>query len=111
MATIKKIAGARRAESISLEALSKSVDAAVLRATKALGAPSTAPTLSMKWEIVGRRVSGLSAGDAFDLAESITSSIKVPGLVAQPAISRIGKDILVGFINRSNLPLSIGKLR
>lgn len=98
----------KRAEVVSSEALAKSIDAAVARATKQLGITTGKPNLAFKWEIVGRVVKNMKAGDAFELAQSISAGIKVPGVEAQPAISKIPGGILVGFIERAQLPRSFG---
>lgn len=94
--------------SVSAAMLSKSIDQAVARAAKQFGVNPLQPNLSLNWEIIGRVVRELDAGQAFELATAISSAVKVKGIVAAPAISRVGKDILVGFIERGQLPRSFG---
>jgi len=96
------------AKVVSAEKLAASIDAAVALASRKLNVLAAKPNLSLKWEIVGRMVSRITPSDAFDLAEAITAKVKVAGIEAQPAISKIGDDILVGFIERGQLPRSFG---
>jgi len=42
--------------------------------------------------------------DAFAMATQITKAANLQGLKATPAVSRIGGDILIGFVARGNLP-------
>jgi hypothetical protein len=94
--------------SVSAAMLSKSIDQAVTRAAKQFGVTAAQPNLSLNWQIVGRIARNLDAGQAFELATAISNAVKVKGIDPSPAISRIGKDILVGFIERGQLPRSFG---
>jgi len=94
--------------SVSSAMLSKSIDQAVTRAAKQFGVSPLQPNLSVNWQIVGRIARNLEAGQAFELATAISAAVKVRGISPAPAISRIGKDILVGFVERTQLPRSFG---
>jgi hypothetical protein len=102
------MASAKRPASVSAAMLSKSIDQAVARAAKQFDIRPQQPNLSFRWEIIGRVVRGVDAGQAFELATTITDAVKVRGIVASPTISKVGKGILVGFIERGQLPRSFG---
>ncbi len=94
--------------SVSAAMLSKSIDQAVTRAARQFGVNALQPTLILNWQIIGRIARNVDAGQAFELATAISAAVKVRGIVPAPAITRIGKDILVGFIERGQFPRSIG---
>ena len=96
-----------KAQSISLADLSNAIDAAI-KDKNLLAQTGAGPNLSLRWEIVGRRIPGIDAGAAFEIAQKVAESISIDGVQAEPAISRIDKDILVGFIDRGQLARSIG---
>ncbi len=96
----------KRPVSISAAMLSKSIDQAVTRAAKQFGVSPVQPNLFPNWKIIGRVVRNLDAAQAFELATAISTAVKVKGIDPAPAITRIGKDILVGFIERGQLPIS-----
>jgi hypothetical protein len=96
----------KRPISVSAAMLSRSIDQAVARAAKQFGVNTVQPNLSLHWEIVGRIARELDVGQAFELATAISSAVKIKGIVPAPAILRIGKDILVGFVEREQLPRS-----
>jgi len=97
MATAKK-----RVETVSLSALSKSIDKAVDLATNRHGVVFDKGNVILNWEILGRilREMDLSGRETrLDVATTIAKN--VAGIKAQPVVTKIGKDILVGFIERS----------
>lgn len=94
----------RKAQAVSLSSLSKSVDSAIRLAAARHDLTLDKETFIDRWEIIGRRLrkgSDLAAAGA--LAEDIARKVKVPGIQAVPVVTRIGKDILVGFIDRGRL--------
>ena len=92
----------RRAESVKLSALARSIDSAVKLAVARQGINVGGPTVVHDWEIIGRVLRDKRVGmdEAFTLASAIASKVSVPGLRIEPVVSRIGKDILVGFVER-----------
>jgi hypothetical protein len=98
----------KRPLSVSAATLSKSIEQAVTRAAKQFGVTPSEPNFFPNWKIIGRLIRDLDAGQAFELATAISTAVKVKGIDPAPAIARVGKDILVGFIERSQLPLSFG---
>ena len=100
----------RKANVVSIKDLSKSVDKAVEVAAKRLQLGAVGPTTSFNWEIIGRKVKGFQDLDvAHDLAVSVAQKVKLSGIVAEPVSIRIGKDILVGFIEKARLPRILGQ--
>jgi len=92
----------KRVETVSLSALSKSIDKAVALAGDRHGVSFDKGNLILNWEILGRilREKELAAGETrLDIAATITKN--VAGIKGQPIVTRIGKDILVGFVERS----------
>jgi hypothetical protein len=95
----------RRAQTISVSKLVASIDKAVAQAAAQKGVPLQGETLINRWEIIGRIArERVDMNDAFALATQITKAANLQGLKAQPAVSRIGGEILVGFVARANLP-------
>jgi hypothetical protein len=95
----------RRPATVSLASLSRAVDSAITVAAKRHGVVVDSQTLLNRWELVGRRlrdVKDLNA--AYQIAKEVTAGVKVQGLRIQPVVSRIGNDILVGFVERGSLP-------
>jgi hypothetical protein len=95
---------AKKAESVSLKSIAKSVESAVKIAAARFDLVVEKDNLIDRWEIFGRRLRNTSdLNMAYQLAESITRGVKIPGLKAEPVASRIGKNILVGFIDRGGM--------
>jgi hypothetical protein len=95
----------RKAQAVSVSKLIASVDKAVAQAAKRQGVALGGETLINRWEIVGRVLrEGIDMNDAFALAKEVTQTANLQGLKVEPAASRIGRDILVGFVARANLP-------
>jgi len=95
----------RKAQTVSISKLVSSIDKAVAQAASKKGISVTGETLINRWEIIGRVVSpNMDMSDAFELAREVTKTANLQGLRAQPVASRIGRDILVGFVARANLP-------
>jgi hypothetical protein len=90
--------------------LSRSIDKAVAIAVRRHDVAVQAGTLSVNWEIIGRMLRDLAdMNTAFKVAADITKGVKVRGIQGQPAVAKIGRDILVGFIERARLPREIGR--
>ena len=99
-----------RATSISRKDLAKSVDAAVKLAAKRHGVVAEPGTFIDRWEIIGRRLRGVADFNvAFRFAQEVSKSVKVPGVQVDPVVTRIGRDIFVGFIDRGQLPIEISR--
>lgn len=97
MASTKK-----RVETVSLSSLSKSIDKAVSLATDRHGVVFDKENVILNWEILGRilREMDLSGRDTrLDVAATIVKNVS--GIKGQPVVTKVGKDILVGFIERS----------
>lgn len=91
----------RKAQAVSIASLSKSVDAAIRLAAARNEIAVDKLTFIDRWEIIGRRLrNAKDLAGAFRMAEDVARRVKVPGVVPVPAVTRIGKDILVGFIDR-----------
>ena len=92
----------RRADMVSIASLSKSIDTAVALAAKRHDAVFEKDNVILNWEILGRilRKMNLEGGQTrLDLAATVVKNLsKVKG---QPVVTKIGKDIFVGFIERS----------
>jgi hypothetical protein len=99
----------RRADVISVKDLSRTVDRAVALATKRHGVKTEPGSLIVNWEIVGRILREFQdANAAFEFASDVTRSVKLQGIKAQPAIFKMDRDILCGFIERGQLPRRLG---
>jgi len=97
---------ATRAEVVSINSLSKSIDKAVSLAARRYDVSFGPENIINKWEILGRilREHGtLSPGGAVDVAAAVA---KGAGLKGTPVVTRIGKEILVGVI-----PLNLERVR
>lgn len=109
MATAKKTVTRVSADVISAADLSRSIDSAITRAATKFNVPPAGPNLSLKWEIVGRIIKNIDAAAALELAADVTKAVnRLPGIDAQPTISRVKGGILVGFIERGQIPRSFG---
>jgi hypothetical protein len=96
----------KRAQTVSVSKLVASIDKAVAQAAaRRKGVPLEGETLINRWEIVGRIArERVELNDAFAMATEITKAANLQGLKATPAVTRIGGDILIGFVARGNLP-------
>lgn len=95
---------AKKAESVSLSSVAKSVEKAVKIAATRLDLVVEKETLLDRWEIFGRRLKNATdLNKAFQFAETVTKGVNTPGLKIEPIATRIGKDILVGFIDRGGM--------
>lgn len=100
----------KRADVISTKDLSRSIDKAVAIATKRHGVAAQPGTLVVNWEIIGRVLRELGdMNTAFQIATDITKNVKVKGIQGQPAVAKIDRGLLVGFIERARLPREIGR--
>jgi hypothetical protein len=95
------MAAVRRSEVVALESLSKSINKAVALAAKRHDVVLGGENIIVNWEIVGRILREIQAGRGntrLDVASSILKEI--PGVRGQPVVTKVGRDILVGFIER-----------
>jgi len=100
----------RRADVISVAGLSKAVDRAVTIAGKRHGVKTEAGSLIVNWEIIGRILREFQdANVAFKFATDVTRGVKLQGVKAQPVVFKLDRDILVGFIERGQLPRQLGR--
>jgi hypothetical protein len=110
MATAKKATTRVSADVVSAADLAKSIDGAITRAATQFNVPSGGPSLSLRWEIVGRIMKNMEPAQALDIAGQVAKAVnRLPGIDAQPTISRVKGGILVGFIERSQIPRSFGE--
>lgn len=96
------MATVRKAEVVSLASLSKSVDRAVELAAKRHNVVFSDENIIHNWEILGRILREMKEGGRLtrlDVAATVVRGL--PGLKARPVVTKIGKDILVGFIERA----------
>ena len=92
----------RRADMVSVASLSKSIDRAIALAAKRHEAVFEKSNIILNWEILGRILRQMNAEGGqtrLDLASTVVKNL--PGVKGQPVVTKIGKDILVGFIERS----------
>jgi hypothetical protein len=100
----------RKAQSVSIEALARSVDSAVKLAAARHDLVVDQGTIIDRWEIIGRKLRSVKDMNvAYAFAAEVTSAVKIPGLKLDPIASRIRRDILVGFIERGRLPKVISR--
>jgi hypothetical protein len=99
-----------RAGVVSVRDLSKAVDKAVRLATERHKLKPEGLNLLLNWKIIGRVLRDFGdVNAAFEFASAVTKRVEVHGIKAQPACAKIGPhDILVGFIERAQLPIEIG---
>jgi hypothetical protein len=91
----------RRSEVIGIGALSKSIDKAVALAAKRHNVAFGSDNIIANWEILGRILREMTLGGRetrLDVANTILKNL--PGVKGQPVVTKIGGDILVGFIER-----------
>ena len=95
----------KRAEAVSLVNLAKVVDKAVGIAAERHKVKVEPSTLSLGWEIFGRRLRDVQDFEqAFAFAKDVTRAAQVPGVQVEAAVLRIDRDILCGFIEKGRLP-------
>lgn len=100
----------RRADVLALSELSKAVDKAVALAAKRHEVKAEAGTLLVNWEIFGRILRNLQdLNGAFAFARDVTRAVKVRGLKLEPAVLKVGPDVLCGFIERGEQFRQIGR--
>ena len=96
------MATSRTAEVVSVASLSKSIDKAIELAAKKHGVTFGSETLIQNWEILGRILREMNeSGKLTRLDVAATVLKNVPGVKGQPVVTKVGKDIFVGFIERS----------
>lgn len=93
MATAKK-----RSKVISAASLSKSIDRAVALAAKRHDVVLEHENIIADWRIVGRQVRSLDQADALDVATTIVKAIDEPGFKGMPAVVKIGRHVIMGFL-------------
>lgn len=95
----------RRVQTVSVSKLVSSIDKAIAQTAQRQGVKLGGETVINRWEIIGRVLSErVDINDAFDLAKQVTQTANLQGLKVEPVASRIGRDILIGFVARANLP-------
>lgn len=100
----------KKAEAVSVASISRSVERAVKLAAARHRLAVDRQTLLDRWEILGRRLRDVSDMNvAFKFAADVARQVKIPGMKVEPIVTRIGKDILVGFIDRGRLPRTLGR--
>jgi hypothetical protein len=93
------------AEAIPASKLSDAVNQAVKIAVERHKLHVSDINLVTKWDLVGRIARDLDHAHAF--SNDVTAELeKTLGLSAEPATFQIGKQILVGFVQRDRLPVS-----
>jgi len=98
----------RKADSISLSSVARSVDSAVKLAAARHKLVVEGQTLIDRWEIIGRRLRDVTDMNiAFTFASDVAARVNVPGIKIQPVVTRIGRETWVGFIERGSLPKSL----
>lgn len=92
----------RKAEGIALASVARSVEAAVKIAAARQELAVDRDTLLNRWEIIGRRLRDVADMDvAYRFASDVTRRVRIPGVRLEPVVTRIGGDILVGFVERA----------
>ena len=95
----------RKAQAISLASVSRAVDSAVRIAAARHDLAVENDTLLDRWELIGRRLRDVKdLNVAYKFAQEVTRGINVKGLRVDPVVTRVGNDILVGFVERGSLP-------
>src|SRR5262249_39582606 len=103
--TQRRSAMAKRADAISVTSLSKSIDRAVAMAVKRQDLKPMANNLSVHGQLMGRILRDFDdANAAFSFATEVTRNVSVPGVRMEPAVFKLGPDILAGFIERVAVP-------
>jgi hypothetical protein len=100
----------KSAASVSMTALARTIDTAVQRAATRHELAVDKDTLLDRWEIIGRRLRDVADIDiAYKFAQEVSANVKLPGVKIQPVVARIGRDTLVGFIERAGMPRVINR--
>jgi len=100
----------KRADVISAKDLSRSVDRAIALAAKRYKVKPEGSNLLINWEILGRILREFEdMNAAFNFASEVTKNVQFRGIKASPAVCKIDRDILVGFIEKANLPKEFGR--
>jgi hypothetical protein len=99
---VRAMAMTRTAEVVSLGTLSKSIDKAIGLAAKKHKVTFGGDTLILNWEILGRILREMNEEGRLTRLDVATTVMKsIPGVKGQPVVTKLGKDVLVGFIERS----------
>lgn len=99
-----------KAESVSIQALAKSVDRAVAIAARRHKLAVDRATILDRWEILGRRLDRVrDLNQAFAFSQDVARSVRLPGIRPQPVVVRIGRQILCGFIERAGIPRQLSR--
>jgi hypothetical protein len=90
----------RRAETVAVAALSKSLDRAIALAARQHNVVFGRENVIYNWEIVGRILQEMRNPEQtrLEVAEAVMKNL--PNVRGQAVVTRIGRDILVGFIER-----------
>jgi len=92
----------KRAEAVSITSLSRSIDKAVTLAAKRQALKPAGGNLGFPGQILGRMLRDFQDPKAaFAFATDVSKNVRVSGAAVEPAILKIGPDILAGFIERS----------
>jgi hypothetical protein len=95
----------RKAQTISLASVSRAVNAAVKVAAARHELAVDNETLLDRWELIGRRLRDVTdLNVAYKFAQDVSGRVNISGLKIDPVVTRIGNDILVGFVERGSLP-------
>jgi hypothetical protein len=95
---------ARRAKVVSLADLSSSIDKAVSLAAKRHGIKTEGDNVILDWDMVGRVLCKPHDLDrAMAAATTISKAVKVPGIVAEPKVTKVKGNVLIGFVVRGQL--------
>jgi len=95
----------RRAQTVSLVSISRAVESAVRVAAARHELKVDTDTLLDRWELIGRRLRGVKdLNVAYKFAQDVSRGVNLRGLRLTPVVTKIGPDILVGFIERGSLP-------
>ena len=89
---------------VSLASIGRAVESAVNLAAARHKLAVEKETLIDRWEIFGRRLRDVKdLNIAYEFAEDVTRAVNVPGLKVTPVVTRLGRDILVGFVDKGRL--------
>ena len=96
---------APRPKAVSLASVSRAVDSAVRIAAQRHNIVVDSATILDRWELIGRRLRGVQDMDAaFQMAKDVSAKVNIAGVRLVPVVSRVGGDILVGFVERGSVP-------
>lgn len=95
----------RAAPAISLKSIATSVDSAIKLAAARQSIAVDKETIIHRWEIFGRRLRNVTDVDiAYNFASEVSRRVTLHGLDVEPIVTRTGKDVFVGFIEKSSTP-------